>query len=151
MKKLFITFGLICLIIFNFPAEKVSAECAVQTLSTNEQARAEWLITNAEISVHTSNGNLYINGTLEANSIMKSIGYKDIVIEYSSNGTDWKTEKTIYDLLKSNSSTYYLNDYCVSVKGGYFYRVTCNHYAKEDGLFGKSQSVSNTSKSVWIN
>lgn len=85
-----------------------------------------------------------------SNNSMKSIGYKDISIEYSSDNVHWTEEKSIGDLLKSNSSSYYLNNYSVSVNGGYYYRVSLTHYAKESGLFGSSQSVPNTSESVWI-
>lgn len=81
---------------------------------------------------------------------MKSIGYKDISIEYSSDNVHWDEEKPNDDLLKSDSRSYYLNDYAVSVKGGYYYCVSLKHYAKESGWLGKSQSVENTSNSVWI-
>lgn len=85
-----------------------------------------------------------------SNSSMKSIGYTDISIEYSSDNVNWDEEKPLDNLLKSDSSSYYLNNYSVSVKGGYYYRVSLNHYAEKGGLFGSSQSVSNTSNSVWI-
>lgn len=151
MKKALISLSIVCVIALGTPAIPVYAESITKTISSNEQIRTQGLIAQYDMSVYTSKGKLYMNGTTWAFSSMKSIGYKDIVIEYSTNGTDWKTEKTIDDLLKSDSNIYCLNDYCVSVEGGYYYRITCNHYAKEGGLFGKSQSESNTPKSVWIN
>ena len=91
-----------------------------------------------------------MNGKTSSNDIMKSIGYTEIKIQYSSDGSNWHTEKQLSDLLKSSTSEYILSNYSASVQGGYFYRVTCKHYAKESGLFGNSQSISNTSNSVWI-
>ena len=81
---------------------------------------------------------------------MKSIGFENIKIQHSSDKVNWSKEKDLDDLLKSENNSYYINDYSISVKGGYYYRVTCTHYAKESGLFGSSQSVNNTSNSVWI-
>ncbi len=37
-----------------------------------------------------------------------------------------------------------------SVTSGYYYRVTCSHYAKEKGLFGDSEKDDNTSNSVYV-
>ncbi len=93
---------------------------------------------------------LAISGKTVSNDTMKSIGYKDIEIQRSSDGIKWSKEKNIDDLLKENTNTYTLNYHTISVDGGYYYRVTCTHYAKESGLFGNSQSVDNTSNSVWI-
>ena len=132
----------------------VSTQVTAQAAPSEDQIMAAGLISRCNISVASSStkGILYINGTIVANSSMKSIGYKDIVVQYSTDGKTWYKEKSIDDLLKSNSISYYLSDYSVSVKGGYYYRVTCTHYAKESGFFGSSQSVDSTSNnSVWIN
>ena len=103
------------------------------------------------LSIDSGDKKIYLTGKTQSNDSMKSIGFKNISIEYSSDGTNWREEKPIDDLLKSDSISYYLNSYSVSVKGGYYYRVKLNHYAKESGWFGSSQSVENTSNSIWIN
>ncbi len=95
MKKTLISLSIICVIALGTPAIPVHAESFTQTISINEQLRALGLIKQYDMSVYTSNGNLYMNGITQSNSSMKSIGYKDIVIEYSTNGTDWKTEKIL--------------------------------------------------------
>ena len=122
----------------------------ITTVSDTDQTRAEGLIRRYYLSVSASNKTIKLSGTTESNLSMKSIGYKDISIEYSSDQTNWHKEKDIDDLLKSDSVSYNLNSYEISVNGGYYYRVKCTHYAKEKGLFGSSQSVDNVSNSVWV-
>lgn len=153
MNKAFLALGVAGILTYTTPTMPIKAVSAksTQTISndTENLTRAAGLITRCDLRVSTSNNSLYINGITQANGSMKSIGFKDISIEYSSDNVNWDKEKPIDDITKSGSS-YYLNDYSVSVNGGYYYRVSLNHYAKESGLFGSSQSVSNTSNSVWI-
>lgn len=151
MNKAFLALGVAGVLTYSVPAMPVkAANPNTQTVSTENQTRTAGLITRYDLTVSSSGGKLCVNGVTKANGSMKSVGYKDISVQYSSNGVDWYTEKTISDLLKSDSSSYYLNNYYISVKGGYYYRITCTHYAKASGLFGSSQSVDNTSNSVWI-
>ncbi len=138
---------------YSVPIMPVKAASNVYTsISDSNQVRTAGLISRyyITISASTSSKKIYISGTTQSNDIMKSIGYKDISIEHSSDGVHWDEEKPNDDLLKSDSSSYYLNNYAVSVKGGYYYRVSLTHYAKESGWFGSSQSVENTSNSVWV-
>lgn len=152
MKKTFLILCIAGILTYSVPAmpAKAVSDVNTQTVSTEGSARTAGLIESYDLSLSSSGKTLYINGSTTSNSSMKSIGYKDISIEYSSNGVNWSKEKGIDDLLKSNSLSYYLNNYAVSVKGGYYYRVTCTHYAKEKGLLGSSQSMKNTSNSVWV-
>lgn len=152
MKKIFLILSLAGIIMYSVPAMPVKAASNVvtSTVSIENQTRTKGLISLYSLSVSSNGKTLYINGSTVSNDSMKSIGYKDISVEYSSDGVHWSKEKNIDDLLKSDSTSYYLNNYAVSVKGGYYYRVSCTHYAKEKGLFGSSQSVNNTSNSVWI-
>lgn len=152
MNKKIISLGIAAFVLCAIPTISVNAAAVSDTKAVSEEAqpRAKGLISSYRISVSHSGKTLYINGATLSDSSMKSIGYKDISVEYSSDGVKWYNEKDINDLLKSNSSSYYLNNYAVSVKGGYYYRISCTHYAKEKGLFGSSQSVDNTSNSVWI-
>ncbi len=141
----------VCALICSVQTMPVKAASNTDTsVSESNQERTSGLISQYYITVTESSGKLCINGTTESNLTMKSIGYKDIFIEYSSDNVNWKREKSLDDMLKSGSS-YYLNNYSVSVKGGRYYRVSLTHYAKESSWFGSSQSVNNTSNSVWIN
>ncbi|MDE5765257.1 MAG: hypothetical protein K2N49_02685 [Ruminococcus sp.] len=155
MNKAITTIGVVGVLTYCLPvmpASATSTKCSYMHIQYSDtvQPYAEGLIYKYELSVSCVNGMLSINGKTKSNSIMKHIGYKDIKIEYSSNGNTWYEEKSLDDMLKSDSSSYNLSSYTVSVKGGYYYRITCNHYAKEKGLFGSSQTVANTSNSVWI-
>lgn len=152
MNRKVLALGVVGILTYSVPTMPVKAvsNTRTQSVSENNQVRTEGLISRAQLSVSSSAKILYINGTTTSNASMKSIGYKDIYIEYSSDGINWYTEKYIDKLLKSDSSSYYLNNYAVSVKGGYYYRVSLTHYAKESGWFGSSQSVENISNSVWV-
>lgn len=110
------------------------------------------LITAHNLSVSNSNGQLCINGDTEASETMKSIGFTDILIERSSNGTSgWSTVFYPDDVLASNAKSCSFNNYMQPVVKGYYYRVTCTHYAKESGIwFPKSESITATSNTVYI-
>lgn len=82
---------------------------------------------------------------------MSKIGFKNIVIQKSFDNVHWNDSgEDVDDILKSSASEYYLSDYSVSVSGGYYYRVKFTHYVKGSGWFVGSQSVENTSDSVWV-
>ncbi len=81
---------------------------------------------------------------------MEDIGFKDIVVQRSSDKINWINEVSVGDKLKKSASSYSLAKHSVSVKGGYYYRVKCTHYAKESGWFADTQSIENTSSYVWI-
>ncbi len=155
MIKRFLALGVVGLLTYSVPTMSVKAISKTPTenttISSNDQTRTSGLISRCYLSVSASNKAIKLSGVTESANKMKSIGYKDISIEYSSDKNNWHKEKDIDSLLKSDSLSYILNSYEISVKGGYYYRVTLTHYAKESGLFGSSQSVSNTSNSVWIN
>ena len=119
-----------------------------ETVDEEPIITATYLISYYSLSVRKSGTTLYINAETRSTSTMKSIGFKNIVVEYSTNKSDWDTYTNIGDILNSSTSSCYLNDYSVPITNGYYYRVTLNHYAKESGWFGSSQSVSNTSNIV---
>lgn len=152
MNTIALALGIASILTYSTPTVNVGAinNRTIPITSTDNQIRTEGLIYRYGIEVSSSKQKICINATTISSNSMKSIGFKDISIERSSDNIHWSEEKPIDDLLKSDSSSYYLNNYSVSVKGGYYYRVTLTHYAKESGLFGSSQSVSNTSNSVWV-
>ena len=154
MIKQFLALGVVGLLTYGVPTMPVKAiskaPTEITTISSNDQTRTSGLINRCYLSVSASNKAIMLSSATESANKMKSIGFKDISIEYSSDNVHWSEEKPLYDLLQSDSNSYYLNNYSVSVKGGYYYRVTLTHYAKESGLFGSSQSMNNTSNSVWI-
>lgn len=153
MNKAILAVSVVGVLTYCVPTIQAGAVCTGNqptAYSDDVQPRTAGLICSYNLAVSNSNGMLRMNVRTSSNDIMKSIGISNIKVQYSSDGINWSTEKTLSDMLKSSSSEYILNNYDISVKGGYYYRVTCNHYAKESGLFGSSQSLSNTSNSVWI-
>lgn len=126
----------------------VKAYNADQPYTDDDPAKAAGLLSIYSLSVSNSNGDLSITGESKSNSTMACIGFKNIRVQRSSNGYTWTTECTLTDRLKYNSTGCTLSNCTVSVVGGYYYRVTCNHYA-DDGA-GTTQSVYNASNSVWI-
>ena len=109
---------------------------------------------NALLSASRSeivNATLYLSGSTCCSSQMASVGITDIQVQYSSDNTKWYDYTTSSDLKKSNSRQYTASSIKIgTVKSGYYYRVTCKHYAKESGLFGSSENISDTSNSVWV-
>ena len=152
MNKRVLVLGIVGILLYSVPPmpAKAISYTYTQAVSTENQIRTAGLISSYYLNISKGDNCIYINGKTQGTDSMKSIGFKNISIEYSSDEVNWKEEKSLDNLLKSNSSSYYLNNYSVSVKGGYYYRVTLTHYAKESGLFGSSQSVENHSNSVWI-
>lgn len=94
------------------------------------------------------NRSITISGKTLASDIMASVGFTDICI-MRSNGSSWATEKNISDQLASNKQSHTMN-YSTTVSGGYYYKITLNHYAKASGLFGGSQSAFNKTSYIWI-
>ena len=70
------------------------------------------LITQHSLSVSNSSGQLCINGHTRASETMKSIGFTDIQIERSSNGTSgWTVVQYPDDVLASDTNTCSFNNY----------------------------------------
>lgn len=147
MNKKALALSVASVLTYSVPTMPVKA--ASNTHTSVSESRTAGLISSCSLSISSGKKHIYITADIKAIESMKSIGYKNISIEYSSDKVNWKKEKSVDDLLKSGSS-YYLNNYSVSVNGGYYYRVSLTNYAKESGLFGSSQSVTNTSNSVWV-
>jgi hypothetical protein len=83
---------------------------------------------------------------------MAEIGFKNIKIQRSSNGTSgWTDEDTRYPDIITNANYHEKNNESVPVVGGYYYRVVLDHYAKETGWwFPGSQSITGYSNVVWV-
>ncbi|MCM1529775.1 MAG: hypothetical protein NC093_07245 [Alistipes sp.] len=157
MKKSFAAVGIANLLCILTPMQAQAAEIDTADkpyLTVSETSGimpyAEWLITNHSLSCSAATKAVEITSKTSASSSMAKIGFKNIVIQRSSDKVNWTDEVDVGDKLKSSASTYSLANYSVSVKGGYYYRVKLTHYAKESGLFGSSQSVDVTSNSVWV-
>ncbi len=131
-------------------ANAVSSEQSATECSKNEE-KATYLIISYSLNVSNSNGQLCINGSTVGSKTMKSIGFVDIDVERSSNGTSgWTHAYDVTDVLNTNALRCDFDNKKVNVTSGYYYRVVLNHYAKETGIFPRTQSVPNTSNVVYI-
>ena len=151
MKKIFAfccAVGLLTCSIGNISTFAAETSFFEETVEEEPITRATGLITNFGLSIWKSGSTLYINANTISTSVMKTIGFKDIVVEYRTSTSDWVEYKPAFDYTISSARECYMDDYPVPVTNGYYYRVTLNHYAKESGWFGSSQSVSNISNVV---
>jgi hypothetical protein len=111
---------------------------------------ATYLISDRYIFASNSNGRLYVQGATESTVSADTIGIKDIVVERSSNGTSgWTQIAYPSDCLKTNTNKCEMEKW-ITVSHGYYYRITCNHYAYKSGWSPNSQTDPNTSNVVYI-
>lgn len=109
------------------------------------------LISYELLGISSSSNNIMLTAQTSCTDSMKYVGLKDVVIEQSSDGVNWNKYTRIGDLLSENSTIYVANNLSLAtVTSGYYYRVTCSHYAKEKGLFGSSEKDDATSNSIYI-
>lgn len=103
--------------------------------------------------VYVEDGKVKINAKTQAVSDMKEIGFVDMKIQKSSDGDNWTDESVISDNIVKHKKFYSLSGFTADIEGGYYYRVTCTHYAK--GVPFKSdeeqiQTAVMTSKCFWV-
>ena len=111
---------------------------------------ATGLISTISINFTVSGRTLNISGGTSATETMGQVGFKNVKVERSSNGTSWAVEKNLGDFLSSSKITHLLST-STTVQGGYYYRVTCTHYAKKSQiLLPPTQSIDNWTSYVWI-
>lgn len=131
-------------------AETENAITAYSSATTVEPLAAG-LIIDYFISCKTSSRTIYITAQVYASDEMKELGFKNIVVQRSSDKINWTTEVPVGDMIGNNIYSYDIDEYPVTVKGGYYYRVKLTNYAKEKGwFFPSTQSVDDTSSSYWI-
>lgn len=151
IKKILCVLSAVCMM-FGICITASANEIKEENLtSDNAVVYSTGLISGWTISLSSSGNTIYLSGNTNCFDTMKSVGFKKIVLQRSSNGTSWSTYKTFDDVLNSSSDVCKISSKSLgTVPTGYYYRVTCTHYAKETGLFGKSESISNTSNSVKV-
>lgn len=109
------------------------------------------LIGTFSLSCSSGSKKIYINSSTSGNKKLAKIGVRNIKVQRSSDKKSWTTEKTPSDQINEDAPSHHLSDYSVTVKGGYYYRVVLEHYAKEDTWwFPDEEIISQTSNSVWV-
>lgn len=104
MNKKALALSVASVLTYTVPTMPVKAASNAPTSVSD--SRTAGLISSCSLSISSGRKQIYIAADIKAIESMKSIGYKDISIEYSSDKVNWKKEKSVDDLLKSGSSYY---------------------------------------------
>ncbi len=94
MNKIILVLSITIALMYSLPtipAKAVVSDLNTQTVLTENQSRTVGLIRKCGLTASVSDGQFYISGSTIANNEMKSIGYKDISVEYSSDGIKKRT------------------------------------------------------------
>ncbi|MDD6083307.1 MAG: hypothetical protein PUB89_10800 [Oscillospiraceae bacterium] len=149
IKKIIATIATFCLI--SCSGISVNAAEIFMEQTNSSSVYSVGLISNCSVSISVSGTDLYLSGFTYCTDTMKKVGITDIKIQRSTNNSSWSDYSPADDLIRENSTCYDESSVKIgSIVKGYYYRITCKHYAKEYGLFGKSESISNTSNSVYV-
>jgi hypothetical protein len=138
------------LLISHFSIENVFADEII--MDPEEEPRSAGLIDYGLLSISSGIQTVYLNAEVYGTATMAELGFKDISIQRSSNGSSgWTEEKTIADDIAEYMSAHKIRYKSVSVSGGYYYRVELEFYAKETGwFFPSSESFTGYSNVVWV-
>lgn len=150
--------GLICSIMLlssNFGTLDVFAEETtppVVTTTSTENVNAAGLILTYSLQISGTSKKVSISADTLGTETMAKIGFKNIEIQRSTNGSSgWTKELGLDDDIASNTHAHDKVGEQHNVAGGYYYRVKLDHYAKETGWwFPSSQTVTNYSNVVWV-
>lgn len=98
-------------------------------------------------------GYLDVTAKTQVSGKMKEVGFKNIVVQFSSDGENWYDEYTYGDHTGTDTKYHNLNGLRLKVRGGYYYRISCVHYANgraygEDSV--RTQTAVNVSSAVWV-
>lgn len=134
--------------LLSFPCITANAEndYTEENVISDEIAYSLGLIEYCSLSCSVGTKKVHIKCETDCSRTVSEVGFKNIIIQRSSDRVNWTEEKRINSLTTYNNSYYYLSDYTVWVNGGYYYRVKLDHYAYD----GSSEYQPNTSNSVWI-
>lgn len=107
------------------------------------------LILRGDVSIYLeANRTIRLVSNTTCTDIMDKVGFKDITLQRW-NGSSW-INVSVWSAYRETSQIY-TYDYRTTVTGGYYYRITLNHYA-ENGwwIFADKQEVYNETSSLWV-
>lgn len=121
------------------------------TVGDTASPQSAGLISSYYLSCGKGTNGIEITAFVKATAQMAKIGFIDIEVQRSKNGSSgWTTVVEPNDQVIQNASKHSLDAYPVSVSSGYYYRVVLTNYAKEKGLLlPKTQEVSCTSNVIY--
>lgn len=116
-------------------------------INNSVQLYASGLISGYSLGINYNGSKLIVVGkTLGIVDVVKC-GFKKVVIQRRASSTASWSDYLTYENLYSDSNMYVLSKN-ITVPSGYYYRVTCKHYAKKNIL--STQTINNTSNIVYI-
>ena len=147
MKMKYITAAFLGILLLNSPAQMTVN--AVDNSTYEQYERAIGLIEKCSIKcTPVADGAIEITAKTQVSGKISEVGFRNVVVQYSSDGQNWSDEVSLGDLTNSNARYYSLDSRRVEVKGGGFYRVSVVHYAREGS--DRIQTVVQTSSSKWV-
>lgn len=129
------------------PVNAIAYDDAENADINNEIIESVGLIWYKDLSCSVGTKKIHINMRTWSRNSISEIGFKNIFIERSSDGYNWETEKTIWSLTTTSSSSYGFNDYIVTVNGNHYYRVNLDHYARSGSMEEYDNNISNV---IWV-
>ncbi|WP_303805362.1 hypothetical protein [Ruminococcus flavefaciens] len=152
MKKKYITAAFLGLLLVGAPVQMNAV--SIDNSYYEQYQRAIGLIEKCSVRCSSAGkGLLEISAKTQVSGKMNEVGFKNIVVQRSSDGRNWQDEVTVGDKTAKNTKYYNLDGYAVNVRGGYYYRVVCVHYAN-GALYGENevftQTAENTASGVWV-
>ena len=128
MKKKYITAAFLSLLMVGAPVQMNAV--SVDNSYYEQYQKAIGLIEKCSVRCSSSaKGVLEITAKTQVSGKMNEVGFRNIVVQRSSDGRNWQDEVTVGDKTAKNTKYYNLDGYTVNVQGGYYYRAVCVHYA----------------------
>ena len=143
-----------CFLINTFAAEDIEVYTSpevVQLQSENAvvsgETRASGLIAEYSLAVSKNGKTLSISGVISCTTDVVKCGFKNLQVErrrYTSG--DWEVYHDYGDVYVETNFCNLSTD--LTVEYGYYYRVTCTHYAKKS--WWSTQSIDNETSSIYV-
>ncbi len=152
MKIRYITAALLGVAILNAPLQ-LTAD-AVDNSVYEQYERAIGLIEKCSLRCTSpERGVLEITAKTQVAGKLDEVGFRNMVVQRSSDGENWSDELMLGDQIRRNVRNLSIDRQKVEVKGGGYYRLSVVHYASDTDRYSsspKTQAAINTSSPVWI-
>ena len=152
MKIRYITAALLGVAILNAPLQ-LTAD-AVDNSVYEQYERAIGLIEKCSLRCTSpERGVLEITAKTQVAGKLDEVGFRNMVVQRSSDGKNWSDELMLGDQIRRNVRNLSIDRQKVEVKGGGYYRLSVVHYASDTDRYSsspKTQAAINTSSPVWI-
>lgn len=116
--------------------------------ATDTESRASGLINAYALSIsRQSNSSVLIEGITSCSSAIVKSGFKNLTVQRRASSSDSWEDYYEYGNVYRDSNVAGLST-TLAVESGYYYRVTCKHYAKKN-IFSV-ETISNISEDVYV-